>query len=79
MHLWGSFLAAQFAGKAGYESSAELWREDLVFDPQTSGGLLAAVPAEEAEKLLAELKGLNLLCAVIGEVIDRKDYALLIR
>ena len=69
----------EFAGKAGYESSAELWREDLVFDPQTSGGLLAAVPAEEAEKLLAELKGLDLPCAVIGEVIDRKDYALLIR
>ena len=75
----GAYRNREFAGKAGYESSAELWREDLVFDPQTSGGLLAAVPAEEAEKLLAELKGLNLLCAVIGEVIDRKDYALLIR
>lgn len=75
----GAYRNREFAGKAGYESSAELWREDLVFDPQTSGGLLAAVPAEEAEKLLAKLKGLNLLCAVIGEVIDRKDYALLIR
>ena len=75
----GAYRNREFAGKAGYESSAELWREDLVFDPQTSGGLLAAVPAEEAEKLLAELKGLDLLCAVIGEVIDRKDYALLIR
>lgn len=75
----GAYRNREFAGKAGYESSAELWREDLVFDPQTSGGLLAAVPAEEAEKLLAELKGLDLPCAVIGEVIDRKDYALLIR
>ena len=75
----GAYRNREFAGKAGYESSAELWREDLVFDPQTSGGLLAAVSAEEAEKLLAELKGLDLPCAVIGEVIDRKDYALLIR
>ena len=54
-------------------------KQDIVFDPQTSGGLLAAVPAEEAEKLLAELKELNLPCAMIGEVIDRQEYALQIR
>ena len=57
----GAYRNREFAAKFGYISTAELWREDLVFDPQTSGGLLAAVPAEEAEKLLAELKELNLL------------------
>lgn len=30
--------------------------EDLLYDPQTSGGLLFAVPEEEAEALLRELK-----------------------
>ena len=75
----GAYRNREFADKSGYQSSAQLWREDLVFDPQTSGGLLAAVPAEEAEKLLAELKELNLPCAMIGEVIDRQEYALQIR
>ena len=52
---------------------------DLLCDPQTSGGLLAAVPAEEADKILRELKELSLSCAVIGEVIDREKHTLLIR
>lgn len=50
-----------------------------MFDPQTSGGLLAAVPAEEADEILRELKELSLSCAVIGEVIDREKHTLLIR
>ena len=31
--------------------------EDLVFDPQTSGGLLIAAAPEDAEALLRELRG----------------------
>ena len=83
MHPWadpgGAYRNPEFADKSGYQSSAQLWREsDLVVrsgrHPRTS----AAVPAEEAEKL-AELKELNLPCAMIGEVIDRQEYALQIR
>jgi len=43
----------------------------LLFDPQTSGGLLAAIPAENAGVCLAELHELGYPASVIiGKVID---------
>ena len=75
----GAYRNREFAAKAGYVSTAKLWLEDLVFDPQTSGGLLVAVPEEEAEEIISELKKAPLSCAVIGEVTDREKYALIIR
>jgi len=41
---------------------------DLALDPQTSGGLLAAVPADAAGRLVRRLPG----TAVVGRVIDGK-------
>lgn len=75
----GAYRNREFAGKFGFSSSAVLWREDLVFDPQTSGGLLAAVPAEEAENIVSQLKEAGLPGAVIGEVADRKEKALMLQ
>jgi selenide,water dikinase len=42
---------------------------ELLFDPQTSGGLLAAVPAERADELAARLVAEGASAAVIGEVV----------
>lgn len=45
--------------------------KDLLFDPQTSGGLLAAVPKDQAEASLAQLvKAGYDMAAVIGEVSE---------
>lgn len=44
--------------------------QDLLFDPQTSGGLLIAVAAKEAERLVAALKAKGIECAaIVGEVV----------
>ena len=37
--------------------AAELWQQDLLYDPQTSGGLLMAVDPLDAEALFQELQG----------------------
>jgi selenide, water dikinase len=42
---------------------------ELLFDPQTSGGLLAAVPAERAEVLLQRCREEGLDAALVGEVV----------
>lgn len=58
--------------------SAEESLVDLISDPQTSGGLLVSLPAEDAKSLLEELSVLSLPCAVIGEVIDKQEKDLII-
>lgn len=75
----GAYRNRNFAGKSGYTSTAVLWKEDLVFDPQTSGGLLAAVPEEEVDSIVKELKKAGLAASVIGEVIDRTEHTLIIQ
>ena len=41
---------------------------DVCYDPQTSGGLLAAVDAASAEAILAELRAAEVPAAIIGDV-----------
>ena len=41
---------------------------DLCADPQTSGGLLAALPAERAEPLLAALREFAPHSVIVGRV-----------
>ena len=41
-------------------------RAELLFDPQTAGGLLAAVPANQADRLLAQLLDSGETAALIG-------------
>jgi len=42
---------------------------NVLFDPQTSGGLLAAVDAREGETALAELRAAGVAAAVVGETV----------
>ena len=47
--------------------------EEILFDQQTSGGLLVAIPENEAEKVLKEIEALGLDCGMIGKVTEKKE------
>lgn len=63
-----TLLPANRAG-AGPHTGGEGPRGDLMFDPQTAGGLLAAVPQERAGEVLAALLALGYPAARIGRIV----------
>jgi selenide, water dikinase len=70
----GSFSNKQYFGdrvdEAAGLAESEVW---LLFDAQTSGGLLAALPHEQAEQAVAELRRAGVQAAtVVGTVNDSK-------
>ena len=54
---------------------------DLLFDPQTSGGLLYAVEAKYGEEIIKALKGSSLPTevAIIGKVVPKKEKLIYVR
>ena len=75
----GAYRNREYANKTGVKSSAVLWKEDVVFDPQTSGGLLAAVPEKDVPYIMEELNAAGLQAGVIGEVTARQEWTLELR
>ena len=47
--------------------------EEVLFDPQTSGGLLIAVKVDEAEMLCGELQKAGAPAKIVGEIIPRDE------
>jgi selenide,water dikinase len=64
------------AGQVSASNPVDTTREHLLYDPQTSGGLLIAVPQSGAENLLEGLKQVCPASRIIGEVIPRDQTAL---
>lgn len=73
----GAYRNRDFA-EAGVRVVGEVARalQDIFYDPQTSGGLLCAVPAVEAEVCLAELRAVAPSTQIIGYVTEKLDSAI---
>lgn len=54
-------------------------QEEVLFDPQTSGGLLFAVAPEYASVLQTALQAKGLLCGCIGELIPKMDVDIIVQ
>jgi selenide,water dikinase len=65
--------------RAHVSFSADVKQEvrDVLYDPQTSGGLLIAVPEKNCEVLLEELRRVNRTdFSIVGKVVEKDDYAI---
>ena len=52
--------------------------EEILFDPQTSGGLLIALAKEDAPALLEQLQETGALARIVGEVTEKADIEILV-
>ena len=52
--------------------------EEVLFDPQTSGGLLFSVPEGEVEQFVEALNQLELTAACIGKVIQKQEVDIIV-
>jgi selenide, water dikinase len=52
---------------------------DILFDPQTSGGLFMSVNADKASLLLAKLKEAGVTdAAIVGEVVSHPEQRIVV-
>ena len=52
--------------------------EEILFDPQTSGGLLISVDPKEAQSLLSKLQEAGLPAQIVGEITEKKEAGILV-
>ncbi|MGL4736009.1 MAG: selenide, water dikinase SelD [Cellulosilyticaceae bacterium] len=53
--------------------------EEILFDPQTSGGLLVSMHSEDAPAALKELEALGMPCGIVGTVVANEDKKIIVR
>lgn len=61
-------------GKVKVEEAVALEVSDLLFDPQTAGGLLISIPEERGVELVRRLNDRGIPGAVIGQVQPKGEY-----
>jgi selenide,water dikinase len=62
-----------------FDTELPAWHREIVYDPQTSGGLLVALPESQSQNLLQKLKDADVKDArIIGRVSDKQDSTYLI-
>ena len=62
--------------KPAYVSKGEVSRtlQDLFYDPQTSGGLLFALPEQDAQGCLDELQQSVPEAKIVGYVTEKQEF-----
>ena len=70
----GMYKNRNYVSKDVYSKDIDEALEDVLYDPQTSGGLLVSVPSEYADELVRDMKKNGSIEAkIIGEVKSKED------
>ncbi len=70
----GAYRNREFYGdRVTFADDVPLAYQDLLFDPQTSGGLLVAIPEEEATAVLAALAANKVTARVVARVTESQE------
>ncbi|WP_374043970.1 selenide, water dikinase SelD [uncultured Fusobacterium sp.] len=56
-----------------------LWLQEILFDPQTSGGLLFSIPAQYVSDLMKEFSSANIDAVIIGSVVEKEKKFIIVR
>lgn len=72
----GMYRNRTYAEHAVDVGDTELAICDLLFDPQTSGGLLVAVPEKEADSVYASLKDSVPCVQRVGKIVSQREKAI---
>ncbi len=54
------------------------WLQEILFDPQTSGGLLFSVGSEFAQEILEKLNKLDIKSAILGRVEEKQEKTIIV-
>ena len=76
----GAYKNREFREKmVDISSSVDRSIQDILFDPQTSGGLLICVDSKSAADLLIRLKNKGMNAAIIGEVLSEPKGRIVVK
>lgn len=67
-----------YAGASVRFEDVRFAMEEVLFDPQTSGGLLFSVPEHQAGGLTEKLQASGLPAQIVGEVTQRENWEILV-
>lgn len=85
MAVMGLIPAGAYNNRAFFEPRVDMAEDvpldlaDVLFDPQTSGGLLISLPPEQAAALAKELADEGLPAAVVGRAVERGEFSVIVR
>jgi selenide,water dikinase len=68
-----------YAPNVEFKGRIPEYKRNLLFDPQTSGGLLIALPPEKAELLVKKLHKSKIDAVIIGKVVKQTAHKITIR
>ncbi len=76
----GAYSNKGFIGDAvKFDKSVPQEIRDIMFDPQTSGGLLLSVKKDKADLMIKELEQTPNRCAIIGEVKEEREQSIIVK